>query len=358
MTIGNRLQKAAVFTDIHVGDRSNSEQHNEDCLNFVNWFCDQAVKNGCDHIKFLGDWFHHRNQINVSTIHYSYLIAKRLNDVGIPVYFLVGNHDLYQKHDRSIYSTIHFNEFDNFIVISEPTIVHEITGSPLLCPFLFHDEFSTLAQYNTTEIWWGHFEISGFVVTGAGNRMVGGLDPDLLTAPRFVFSGHFHKRQYFRNIHYVGNPFPTNYGDINDYERGMMTFDYTTNTQQYINWEDCPKFTSTSLSDISNGVELPINARVTCITDLDLTYAETIDLKQALISQYQLRELRFVDIDCEYGFEEGDVDVDADDVISGDVIESDRITTTIDSTIVQLLLDMPSSESIDNSMLVEIYQSL
>ena len=36
--MNNLFKKAAVFTDIHFGLKSNSLQHNQDCLDFVDWF--------------------------------------------------------------------------------------------------------------------------------------------------------------------------------------------------------------------------------------------------------------------------------------------------------------------------------
>jgi len=40
--MSNLFKKAAVFTDIHFGLKSNSLQHNQDCANFVDWFITKA----------------------------------------------------------------------------------------------------------------------------------------------------------------------------------------------------------------------------------------------------------------------------------------------------------------------------
>ena len=42
----NLFKKAAVFTDIHFGLKSNSTLHNEDCLNFVKWATQKAKEEG------------------------------------------------------------------------------------------------------------------------------------------------------------------------------------------------------------------------------------------------------------------------------------------------------------------------
>ena len=42
------FKKAAVFTDIHFGLKSNSKVHNDDCEEFVDWYIEQAKKEGCE----------------------------------------------------------------------------------------------------------------------------------------------------------------------------------------------------------------------------------------------------------------------------------------------------------------------
>ena len=42
--MSNLFKKAAFFTDIHYGLKSNSLQHNQDCVNFVDWFIAKAKK--------------------------------------------------------------------------------------------------------------------------------------------------------------------------------------------------------------------------------------------------------------------------------------------------------------------------
>ena len=53
--MANLFNKAAVFTDIHFGAKSNSVQHNLDCANFVDWFIKTAKEHGIETCLFLGD---------------------------------------------------------------------------------------------------------------------------------------------------------------------------------------------------------------------------------------------------------------------------------------------------------------
>lgn len=44
MPENNLFKKAAVFTDIHYGLKSNSIAHNTDCNNFVDWFIQKSTR--------------------------------------------------------------------------------------------------------------------------------------------------------------------------------------------------------------------------------------------------------------------------------------------------------------------------
>jgi len=341
-----KLTKSATFTDIHWGARGNGEQHNQDCLDYIDWFCSEAIKNKVDHINFLGDWFENRSALNISTLNYAYLGAKKLNDLNIPVYFIIGNHDLYQKHTRDIYSTVFFNEFTNFVLINELTIIKEIETSPLYCPFLFHDEYKELSKYKNTLVWWGHFEFQGFIITGNTIRMPSGPNPDDFEGPNHIFSGHFHKRQVSKNITYIGNTFPTTFSDANDNDRGMMIFDYSTQEPMFINWEECPKFIKTDLSSIlDETINLPPKSRVKCLMDIQLSYEEIAVIKQEVLTEFNLREFTLEDevVQNLTEFDESD--------------EQNHQMESVNELIVRMLGDV-NAPKIDNNILIQQYNLL
>jgi len=288
------LKKTASFTDIHWGAKNNSEQHNNDCMLFINWFCDKVRSDPTiDSIIFLGDWFEQRTHVNISTMNWSYHGAKKLNELGLPVYFIIGNHDLYHRHTRDITSTVNYREFNNFTVIDHPIVVKELGAGVLLCPYLFAHEYPSLDQYLTLPTWWGHFEFKGFVVTGQNQVMHHGPSSDDFAGPTRIFSGHFHKRQSNQNIVYIGNAVPSSFGDANDYARGMMVYNHTSDQITFIDWEDCPKYTKVTLSELVNNigsVKIYPQSRVRCYIDVSIEHDELSTLRKQLIDQYDLRE--------------------------------------------------------------------
>lgn len=345
-----KKNKAACFTDIHWGRKNNSEIHNMDCLNFIDWFCDNVKKDeDVDHIIFMGDWFEHRAAINGLTLDYAYRGAKKLKELDLPVYFIVGNHDLYYRTTRDVYSTNFFDSL-GFNMVNEPTVFKELgEKGTLLCPFLFEEEYASLAKYFSIPVWFGHFEFKGFVITGDTKKMEHGPDPEDFTKPKRIFSGHFHKRQSIKNITYIGNAFPADFSDANDFDRGMMKYTYDEDEVEFLNWDDCPSYIKTKLTDLVKDAKsyLRKNARVNCIVDKDITYEQSLKIKEKLSDKYSLREINLQE------------NPDKSDALENTEItdeEMEELDTT--DALVKKMLGKVEADSIDTKKLIKIYEEL
>ena len=351
MTTTTKLTKAACFTDIHWGRKNNSEQHNLDCLHYINWFCKKVKEAGdVDHIVFMGDWFEHRSAINGLTLDYAYLGAKAIKSLGLPVYFIVGNHDLYYRTTRDVASTNWFESLGFNLIKNEP-VVSEALGEDgaLMSPFLFEKEYANLAEHFKVPVWFGHFEFKGFVITGDTKKMEHGPDPDDFSGPTRIFSGHFHKRQQEKNIVYIGNTFPVDFSDANDTDRGMAFYDYVDDEVEFVNWENCPTYIRTTLSDLVNDAKniLRKDAVVTCIVDIDITYEDSLKLKEQLTRKYKLRDITLRENpDKMIALEDTEIDED----------ELNELDTTDD--IVINMLGKIEADSIDNDILIDMYKKL
>ncbi len=336
-----------MFTDIHFGARSNSDQHLQDCLDYIDWFCKLARDEKATHIAFLGDWYENRNAINVRTLKYSQEAARRLNTLGLPIYFIVGNHDLYHRSNRKVFSTDPFGDLENFVMVNEPM---EINEELFMSPFLFKDEYPMLAeQINAHKYALGHFEFRGFVVTGHDRVLDHGPDAGMLTGPKYIISGHFHKRQTSKNIIYMGNTFPTNFGDAWDEERGACMLETDTEDVTFYNYAG-PTFYKTRLSNVLAG-ETPFkkNGRVRCILDADIPYSDVQALREEMMTSFELREFSV----------EEDLASKKDSLSTGLEIDGDIDLSSLDSTVQQLINEGVSpTATIDPNYLVELYQSL
>jgi DNA repair exonuclease SbcCD nuclease subunit len=352
--VEHKITKIALFTDIHFGAKSNSDLHNQDCLDFIDWFCSHVESDpDIDAVGFLGDWNENRSSLNIATLNFSYRGAKRINGLGLPVFFIVGNHDLYHRHTREIHSIIPFAEFDNFYVIEEPTVVSNMEGEDVLfCPYMFHDEYPSLAQYLNTPIWMGHFEFKGFEVTGYGMKMPTGPDPDDFAGPRYIMSGHFHKRQAYENsnVVYIGNAFPSSFGDAGDFNRGMAVYDFRSHSLYFENWEQCPRYIKTTLTDILDGTAvLYPNARVKCLVDVPISFEESTSLKHSFTEKYNLREFTLEEsLELKTVLSETEATIDWED---GDKLAS------VDELVEQMLHEI-CTDHVKSDTLVKIYQGL
>lgn len=341
-----KITKLIQFTDAHWGARNNSDQHNEDNLEYIDWLILKIKEEKPSHIAFLGDWFENRNAINVKTLDYASRGIQRLNALGIPIIFIIGNHDLHHRHNREIYST-HIYDLENVHLISTPTKLGE---DWLVVPYLFKDEYPQIAnQINSHKYVLGHFEFRGFVVTGNTKTLDHGPDSGLFSKCKYIFSGHFHKRQWNKNIIYIGNIFPTNFGDANDSERGCCVFDVEEDEIKFHDWENAPLFYKTTLSRVLNGdMDFAPRGRVRCLLDLDVSYSEVQSLREEMISSFSLRE---------FSVEEDGTKRSA--LEEGLEIDEEVDMASLDNTIRALIIGgVNGTNSIKPEMLISIYNEI
>jgi len=159
-----------------------------------------------------------------------------------------------------------------------------------------------------------------------------------------VFSGHFHKRQKQGKIHYIGNAFPHNYADAGDDARGMMILDREKGKPKYINWKDCPKYRTTTLSqllDPDSGV-VKDNMYIRCTIDLPISFEEAQFIKETYISQYNCREVVLIP---QKQIEEITTELDISKFESVDEIVANEINAI-------------ESDSFSKSTLLNIYRDL
>ena len=334
------FKKAACFTDIHFGLKSGSRTHNQDCENFVSWFCDTAQAQGCETAIFLGDWHHNRSTTDVSTMNYTVSNLEKLSQSFERVYFILGNHDLFYKDKREINSVEFMRLFPNIVPIRE---LHT-EGNVTIMPWLIGDEWTTVKQLKSRYIF-GHLELPHFYM----NAMVQMPDHGQLQTGHFqnqelVFTGHFHKRQQKGNVVYIGNAFPHNYADAGDDARGMMILEWG-GEPEFHSWPDQPIFRVYKLSDILDnpeGLLLP-KSSVRVHLDIDISYEEASFIRETLIPKHGLREMSLIPIkNTEF----------AQDLAPGEVnFES------VDQIVIDQITKI-ESDFYDPKLLLEIYRNL
>jgi DNA repair exonuclease SbcCD nuclease subunit len=333
------FKKVACFTDIHFGLKSGSRTHNQDCEDFVTWFCETAKAEGAETCIFLGDWHHNRSTTDVSTMNYTVSNLERLSQSFEKVYFILGNHDLFYKDKREINSVEFMRLFPNVVPIKETLTEGDVT----IMPWLVGDEWKNVPKIKSRYIF-GHFELPLFYM----NAMVqmpdhGQLKGDDFVNQEYVFSGHFHKRQSKGNITYIGNAFPHNYADAGDDERGMMLLEWG-GKPEYKTWDKQPIYRTYKLSQIIDSPETLLREKMHCrvTIDLPITFEEANFIKEQFMPQYNLRELMLIPEKVESTAESVPIDINFESV----------------DTIVMNQINAIDSDAYDKNLLLEIYREL
>jgi len=335
------FNKAAVFTDIHFGMKGNSRIHNQDCEDFVDWFIETAKEQGCETAIFCGDWNHNRNSLNLTTMDAGIRSLEKLGAAFDNFYMFAGNHDLYYKDKRDVKSTEFARHIPGVTVVEEIKQIDDVA----LVPWMVGDEWKKVANLDCKYMF-GHFELPSFLM----NAMVrmpdhGELKAENLSKPEYVFTGHFHKRQSQKNVHYIGNAFPHNYADAWDDARGMMVLDRENAAEPvYINWEDCPKYRTVKLSQLIDEKDTLIKSKMYLRVTLDLpiSFEEATFIKETFMNEYSCREITLIP---QKSIEEISSELDIEQFESVDQIVSNEI----------LAID---SENFNKSLLLDIYNGL
>ena len=338
--MSNAFKKVAVCTDIHFGLKSNSLVHNQDCSDFIDWFIATARANGCETGMFLGDWSHHRASINMQTLQYSLRSLEKLSAAFDRFYFIPGNHDLYYRDRRDIYSTEWAKHIPNIQIVNDWFTDGDVT----IAPWLVGDDHKRVPKLKSKYVF-GHFELPHFKM----NAMVempnhGEISADDFGGVDKVFSGHFHLRQQRKNIHYIGNCFPHNYADAGDINRGMMMLNWG-NEPEYHSWPGQPLYQVTKLSSLIDSADtiLTSGMHVRVELDIGISYEEASMIKDTFVKNYNLREMSLIPIKNN--------SVDADMAPGSIKFES------VDQIVTDQLTNI-DSKFYDPKLLLKIYQNL
>jgi DNA repair exonuclease SbcCD nuclease subunit len=334
------FKRVACFTDIHFGLKSNSQTHNQDCEDFVDWFIETAKKEGAETCIFLGDWHHNRNSINLITLDTSMRCLEKLGAAFEQFFWFPGNHDLFYKDKRDIHSSAFGRHIPGVTVVDRVTTIKDVT----LVPWLVGDEWKTISKVKSKYMF-GHFELPLFYM----NAMVQMPDHGELQATHFehqdyVFSGHFHKRQARDKIVYIGNAFPHNFADTWDDDRGMMVMDWG-GKPEYQVWEDAPKFRTIKLSELIDKKDDIMKSKMyfKVNLDIDISYEEANFLKETFIAEYDIREISLIQ-------EKNNLEGTPDD-------SPDAKFESVDQIVTDQLVNI-DSDAFDKKMLLDIYHNL
>ena len=230
--------KVAIITDQHFGARNDSIAFLDFFEEFYeNTFFPALDSAGINTVLILGDTFDRRKYVNFYALDRAKkMFFDKLEERGIRVHMLAGNHDTYYKNTNDVNSPdLLLREYNNIDVIDSPeTIVIDGTSicmMPWICPENYQESIDEMKN-TKAEICMGHFEIAGFAMH-RGMESHDGLSKEIFDKFDMVFSGHYHHRSDDGHIYYLGNPYELTWQDFKD-TRGFHLFDLERRELEFI----------------------------------------------------------------------------------------------------------------------------
>lgn len=304
--------KLALFGDIHFGAKGNSKTFNEYCCKFVTRLVEYAKSLNLDGIVFLGDWHDSRDEIQVATLNYSHKALQELNDSGIPVKMILGNHDLYFRNSRKLNSIPFIKQGMKIEQITEPK--YDVENGFLYIPWLTEDEnFISIVNKYSPKYVFCHAELPGFQFNKLSSA-TGIFDETLYQGPEKIFSGHYHQRQEKGNVVYIGNCFCSTFADLDEEEnRGFCVLDTDTGKYEYVQIPGMPVYKKIKYSEfmgwdyssfknlylkivvdeaVNNEKLIEIRKRLEAEDNIisvsfENTYTETAEVKEEQVEEYE-----------------------------------------------------------------------
>jgi hypothetical protein len=231
--------KIAIITDQHFGARKGAQFIHDYFEEFYNnIFFPYLEEHQIDTVIDMGDTFDNRRNIDLASLEWSKRVYfDRLQDMGITLHSVVGNHTAYYKDTNEV-NTIDLllSEYDNISVYANTTEINIDGLDILLIPWINQEnekETYNLIKKTKCSVAMGHLELNGFTAT-PGHMMEHGASLEPYQNFEKVYSGHYHTRSDNGKIYYLGNPYELFWNDVNQ-TRGFHIFDTSTKEHTPVN---------------------------------------------------------------------------------------------------------------------------
>ena len=224
--------KVLLITDQHFGVRNDSQVYVEYYRKFYTEIVIPFIKlSKIKHVLCLGDTFDKRKSVNFNSLEAAKeMWFSPLEELGVTMTMLVGNHDIYYKNTLRVNApNLLLGEYGNIQVIDGPSEFNigdlTILGIPWICDEN-RSRVNELLEKSNAPLCVGHLEFNGFE-SHPGVVMDHGISMEPFKKFEKVLSGHFHSKSNKGNVHYLGNPYELYWNDYQS-KRGFHILDTET----------------------------------------------------------------------------------------------------------------------------------
>ena len=230
--------KIALLGDTHVGARKDSIVFQEYFTKFYEEvFIPYLDKHEIKTVIQLGDFFDNRKSTSTRALRWvKETLLKPLEDRGIALYILVGNHDIFYKNTIKLNALQENLGHYNWIALVQEPTTFDFDGVKMdIIPWIApenEEEIYKFVKKTKSKYCCGHFEFNGYVMHKGVVSTHGANAKDFAKYDQ-VYSGHYHTHSTDGHINYIGTPYEMNWSDCND-PKGFWIFDTETETSERI----------------------------------------------------------------------------------------------------------------------------
>lgn len=213
--------KVIMIGDVHYGVHASSLEWVENINSYFYQFFIPLLKkektdNSC--LIILGDYFDNRQNLDINVMNSAIDVIKELASL-MPVYMIIGNHDIYRKSTIETNSLRCIESIPNVYIIDENGIEEikmanneKITMISWVGDYL--KETTLINEYKKdSRFILMHTEVCGMKYDN-GRDITEGAVVKLSKCKCKVYSGHIHKRQDSKAVTYIGSPYHLDRKDI------------------------------------------------------------------------------------------------------------------------------------------------
>lgn len=242
------------LADTHLGMKGDDETVLNDCYHYYNDILIPYMESNVevdDILVHLGDVFDNRSNIGIHTIYYAINIFEKFSNIFNDIRICVGNHDMWAKNSTEVTALHSFKYIKNTKIYFTPTIETIRRKNILFMPWIENlNEQKELIKKSNVDYVFGHLQIGGCVSNSKGTKLDG---DDMVHSDDFkkaqVYAGHIHIKQDYKNVHYVGNPYHKDRGDLGNV-KGITILDLDSGKTEFIENTFSPKYISENIYDI------------------------------------------------------------------------------------------------------------
>ena len=230
--------KIALLNDTHWGARGDSQVFLDYFMKFFDDVFFPYIKdNNINTIIHAGDLMDRRKFVNFNILNQvREKFIERLEDAGIEMHCILGNHDVYYRNTNRVNSMSElFGDSPALNIYEEPEVLTFGALDIAFLPWVNKENYDQSIEFiKTAEAPFliGHLELDGYEMM-RGVKSNSGMDPKLFSRYEQVLSGHFHCRQEKGNIYYLGTQYQITFSDLNE-TKGFHVLDTDTREIEFI----------------------------------------------------------------------------------------------------------------------------